>query len=118
MLIWSRTLLRDVLLIWMSKRSASRPLNCVPSKPAVAADQRHARRIEAELVLVPGAATHVAPRWNAAGQVVLEAGLSRYSAGIISSAPSDVEVFRDQRMRVDAAAQIRSRARSCAWSSP
>ena len=32
---WSNTLLRDVLLSWMSYLLASRPLNWVPSKPPV-----------------------------------------------------------------------------------
>ena len=35
MLLWSSTLLRDVLLSWMLYFDASRPLNEVPSKPAV-----------------------------------------------------------------------------------
>ncbi|MNL74723.1 hypothetical protein D3C87_2004030 [compost metagenome] len=35
MLDCSSTLLRDVLLSWMPYFSANRPLNCVPSKPAV-----------------------------------------------------------------------------------
>ena len=33
MLVCSSTLLRDVLLIWMSNRSARSPLNWVPSRP-------------------------------------------------------------------------------------
>ena len=51
MLVCSSTLLRDVLLSWISYSEASRPLNCVPSKPAVPQTRVSRVGIEEEFVL-------------------------------------------------------------------
>ena len=83
MLICTSTLLREVLLIWMSYDSASRALNCEPSKSGVSAQQRDARRVEKELVAVERRdRLRERPARHARKSLKPEA---RYCSGIISA---------------------------------
>ena len=92
MLVCSSTLLREVLLIWMSYSLGEQALELRAVEAGGAAEQRHARRIEEELVLAQRAATASAQR-GARRDVVVEARTARNSAGIISSASSTRKYF-------------------------
>ena len=89
MLVWSSTLLRDVLLIWMSNRSASRLLELGAVEAGGAADQRQPCRIEGELVGVPRVEELLPGRVRRA--VVLDARCAELG-GTMSSGVRDAEV--------------------------
>src|SRR5437773_2592473 len=85
MLVWNSTLLRDVLLSWMLYFDASKPLNWVPSKPAV--PQTRVSRVGSRKNSSRWIAfTASAQLWPAFRKLPKPDG--RYSAGIISSASS------------------------------
>ena len=65
MLDCSSTLLREVLLSWMLYSLGEQALELGAVEAGGAADQRHARRIEIELVLAHGVDAR-RPRWSRA----------------------------------------------------
>ena len=83
--------------------AGQQPLELGAVEAGGAADQRHARRVEVELVL-PHRPDHVAPA-DAGGEVVLEAGLPVFRRDHPVRA-EHAEIFRDQRVLVDCAARI------------
>src|SRR5207249_7131766 len=87
---WNSTLLRDVLLSWMLYFDASKPLNWVPSKPAV--PQTRVSRVGSRKNSSRWIAfTASAQLWPAFRKLPKPDG--RYSAGIISSASSTRKYF-------------------------
>ena len=102
MLVWTRMLLRDVLLSWMSKRSASRPLNCVPSKPAE--PQMIVSRVGSSANSSLSQRLDGLPPGRVRRAVVLDAGRAELRRDHLLRR-GHVEVLRDERVRVDLPAQ-------------
>ena len=91
MLVWSRTLLREVLLSWMSKLLGQHPLELRAVEAGGAAEQGEARRIEDELVLVPGIDGRLSRSLRRRGSPRIPD--ARYSAGTISSLVAMLKYF-------------------------
>ena len=95
--------MRDVLLSWISYSEASRPLNCVPSKPAVPHTRVSRVGSRTELVLAQRR-TRVGP-----GQAGLEEAREPRGAVLRGDHVVGVEhaeVLRDQRVAVDRAPDV------------
>ena len=90
MFVCNSTLLREVLLSWISYFDASRPLNCVPSKPAV--PQTSVRRVGSRKNSSSRMALTASPHVRPARRKLVNPE-ARYSAGIISAASSMRKYF-------------------------